>query len=108
MSPCRIAPAQGPAVTQHTSASAGTSLIAPPWIPTTAHCGACLHFGMSMQNGDENTSLPPRDAINTIQIMSCADETGHKRPSETPRQQEGFRSAWGCPWEVGIQIPQAW
>lgn len=61
---------------------------------------------MSLQKRNENTSLPPRDAVNAVGIMSRADETGHERPSEAPTQQEGCRAAWGCPWEEGGQISQ--
>lgn len=70
-----------------------TSQISSPWscgVLTAARRGACLHFGMSLQQGNENTSLPPRDAINTVKIMSCADETGHKCPSERPIQQDAW------------------
>lgn len=74
---------------------------------TTARRSACLHWGMSLQKRNENTSLPPRDAVNTVGIMSWANETGHKRPSEAPTRQEGCGSAWGCPWEEGGQIPPA-
>lgn len=70
---------------------------------TTDCHAACLHFGMSLQN--ENTSFSPRDAINTLKIVSCANERGHKCLSETPQWQEGCRSPRGCPWEVGAHSP---